>query len=150
MMRKRLLGSLFLICLPMTALILKGFAAGLDNSNSAIRAKDTNGVIFSGVTFSKDIAPIFFNKCAVCHRPGATAPMSLLTYKEARPWAKSIKEKVLDKTMPPWHADPAYGKFANDRSLSKKEIDTIVAWVDSGASEGNPKQLPALPRFPED
>jgi len=75
--------------------------------------------------------------------------MSLLTYKDARPWARSIREKVLNRSMPPWHADPSFGKFANDRRLSQREIDTIVAWVDGGASEGDPKQLPAVPRFTE-
>jgi hypothetical protein len=75
--------------------------------------------------------------------------MSLLTYKDARPWAKSIREKVLDGTMPPWHADPHYGSFKNDRRLSKKDIDTILAWVDGGAREGNPKDLPPQPHFTE-
>ncbi|MBS1812516.1 MAG: DUF3471 domain-containing protein, partial [Acidobacteria bacterium] len=97
--------------------------------------------------FSKDIAPIFNAKCAECHRPGDAAPFSTLTYKEVRPWAKSIKEKVANRTMPPWHADPHFGQFANDRSLSQKEIDTIVAWVDGGAKEGNPKDMPAAPTF---
>jgi hypothetical protein len=73
--------------------------------------------------------------------------MPLLSYKEARPWAKSIREKVASGAMPPWHADPSHGEFSNDRRLSKKEIDTIVAWVDAGAPEGNPKDLPAAPRF---
>src|SRR5918911_1296188 len=91
------------------------------------------------VTFSKDVAPIFFNKCASCHRPGEIAPMSLMTYKEARPWARSIKEKVVNRVMPPWHADPHVGDFKNDRRLSDKEIATISAWVDNGAPEGNPK-----------
>jgi outer membrane lipoprotein-sorting protein len=75
--------------------------------------------------------------------------MSLLTYKDARPWARSIREKVLTRSMPPWHADPAFGKFANDRRLSQKELETIVAWVDGGAQEGDPKQLPSVPRFTE-
>src|ERR1700691_5970622 len=66
----------------------------------------------NATTFSKDVAPILFNKCAGCHRPGEPAPMSLLTYKDARPWDRSIKEKVVSKTMPPWHADPAYGTFS--------------------------------------
>ncbi|HEX4951290.1 MAG TPA: cytochrome c, partial [Blastocatellia bacterium] len=101
------------------------------------------------VTFSKDVAPIFNAKCAECHRPGEVAPFSSLSYKDVRPWAKSIKEKVLDKTMPPWHADPNHGSFKNDRSLSKAEIDTIVAWVDQGAKEGNPKDLPPAPKFYE-
>lgn len=75
--------------------------------------------------------------------------MSLLTYKEARPWARSIKEKVVTKEMPPWHADPRHGEFANDRRLKQSQIDTIAAWVDQGAPEGNPKDLPAPPKFVE-
>jgi mono/diheme cytochrome c family protein len=99
------------------------------------------------VTFAKDIAPIFNKNCVGCHRAGEIAPMSLLTYKEARPWAKSIKEKVATGVMPPWHADPHYGTFENDRRLSQKDIDTILAWVDQGAKEGNPKDLPPIPHF---
>jgi hypothetical protein len=75
--------------------------------------------------------------------------MSLLSYKDSRPWAKSIKEKVATGVMPPWHADPHYGTFENDRRLSQKDIDTIVAWVDQGAKEGNPKDLPPSPQFAE-
>jgi hypothetical protein len=101
------------------------------------------------VTFSKDVAPIFFNNCAVCHRPNDLAPMSLMTYKEARPWARSIKEKVVSREMPPWYADPHHGEFSNDRRLSQVEIDTIVAWIDQGAKEGNPKDLPLAPKFVE-
>src|SRR5215211_5252247 len=101
------------------------------------------------VTFTKDVAPIFYKNCASCHRAGEIAPMSLLTYKEARPWAKSIREKVLSGAMPPWHADPHYGSFKNDRRLSEKEVSTIVAWVDGGAKEGNPRELPPQPRFTE-
>jgi len=99
------------------------------------------------VTFSDNVAPIFFSKCVSCHRPGEAAPMSLLTYKDARPWAKSIREKVANRTMPPWHADPAYGRFHNDRRLSSKEIDTIVGWVDSGSLEGDRRRMPSPPSF---
>jgi hypothetical protein len=67
------------------------------------------------VTFNKDVAPIFFQKCADCHHAGEAAPFSVLSYKELRPWAKSIKEKVANRSMPPWHADPHFGQFANDR-----------------------------------
>jgi hypothetical protein len=101
------------------------------------------------VTFSKDVAPIFHKNCATCHRPGEAAPFSTLTYKDARPWAKSIREKVTNRTMPPWHADPHVGQWANDRALTQKEIDTIAAWVDQGAKEGNPKDLPPAPTFTE-
>jgi len=71
----------------------------------------------------------------------------LLTYKDARPWAKSIREKVLKREMPPWHADPKHNEFSNDRRLSQGEIDAIVAWVDTGAKEGDPKDLPPAPKF---
>jgi hypothetical protein len=101
------------------------------------------------VTFTKDVAPIFNAKCAECHRPGEAAPFSTLTYKETRPWAKSIKEKVVSREMPPWHADPHFGQWANDRRLTDAELKTIVAWVDGGAVEGNPKDLPPAPKFAE-
>jgi hypothetical protein len=110
-------------------------------------ASDTKKAAKTNVTFAKDVAPIFYNKCVECHRAGEIAPFSLMNYKESRPWARSIKEKVVTKEMPPWHADPHHGSFANDRSLSQKEIDTIVAWADGGAAEGNPKDLPPAPKF---
>ncbi|MEP7270959.1 MAG: thiol-disulfide isomerase [Acidobacteriota bacterium] len=98
-------------------------------------------------TFTRDIAPIFFKNCAECHRAGEIAPMSLMTYQEVRPWAKSIKERVMDGSMPPWSADPKVGHWANDPRLSQKEIDTIVAWVGDGAPKGEDKDLPAAPKF---
>jgi mono/diheme cytochrome c family protein len=101
------------------------------------------------VTFNKDVAPIFYKACAECHRPGESAPMSLLTYKDARPWAKSIREQVAKRTMPPWHADPHVGQWANDRRLTDAEVKTITAWVDGGAKEGDAKDLPPAPQFAE-
>jgi mono/diheme cytochrome c family protein len=101
------------------------------------------------VTFSKDVAPIFNKNCAECHRPGEAAPFSTLSYKDVRPWAKSIKEKVAKREMPPWHADPHVGQWANDRRMTTADIDTIVAWVDSGAKEGDPKDMPPAPKFAE-
>ncbi|HEX2489468.1 MAG TPA: cytochrome c, partial [Blastocatellia bacterium] len=101
------------------------------------------------VTFNKDIAPIFFKSCAECHRPGESAPFSVLSYKDVRPWAKSIREKVANREMPPWHADPHTGEWANDRRLKQQEIDAITGWIDSGAKEGNAKDLPATPQFVE-
>jgi hypothetical protein len=98
-------------------------------------------------TFSKDVAPILYNKCVACHRAGEIGPMSLITYREVRPWAASIRDKVSARIMPPWHADPQYGSFRNDRSLSAKEIDTIVRWAGAGSPEGNPSDLPAVPTF---
>ena len=93
------------------------------------------------VTFNRNVAPIFYKNCAECHRANDIAPMALMTYKEARPWARSIREKVLTREMPPWSPDPKYGEFTNDHRLAQKEIDTIVAWVDQGAKEGDAKDL---------
>lgn len=93
-------------------------------------------------TFYRDVLPILQNRCQECHRAGEMAPMSLVTYQEVRPWAKSIREKVRTKTMPPWFADPCCGKFSNDRSLTPAEIATISNWVDSGAVAGDPKTAP--------
>ena len=101
----------------------------------------------NNVTFTKDVAPIFYKNCTGCHRPGEIAPMSLLTYIDARPWAKSIREKVANRDMPPWHADPKYGEWRNDRRISQEAINTILAWVNTGAKEGDPKDLPALPEY---
>src|SRR5579864_2669348 len=94
------------------------------------------------VTFTKDVQPILQKHCQECHRAGEIAPFTLMSYKDARPWAKAIKEDVLTRKMPPWFADPQYGHFVNDRSLSKQEIDTLVAWVDGGAKEGEAKDAP--------
>jgi hypothetical protein len=99
------------------------------------------------VTFTKDVAPILYSSCATCHRPGEMAPMSLISYKEVRPWAKSIRERVLNREMPPWYADPNHGEFANDTRLTERQIETIRAWVDGGAKEGDPKDLPPAPKF---
>jgi hypothetical protein len=102
----------------------------------------------SSVTFNKDVLPILQGNCQSCHRPGQVAPMSFLTYKDARPWAKAIKTAVVGRKMPPWFADPKYGHFSNDRSLKQSEIDTLVAWADHGAPEGDAKDAPAPKQFP--
>src|SRR5207253_3780403 len=108
----------------MMHLILAGFAVAMTLQSTAQS---------SPVTFNKDILPILQENCQSCHRPGQVAPMSLLTYQDARPWAKALKQKVLERQMPPWNADPKYGRFGNDRSLKQSDIDTIAAWVDQGA-----------------
>ncbi|MBS1789430.1 MAG: DUF3471 domain-containing protein [Acidobacteria bacterium] len=97
------------------------------------------------VTFTKDVAPILFKNCAQCHKPDDIAPFSVLSYKDVRPWAKSIKEKVITREMPPWHADAHAGQFSNEMRLTQAEIDTITSWVDGGAKEGNAKDLPKAP-----
>ena len=103
------------------------------------------------VTFTKDVAPILQKNCQSCHRPGSIAPMSLLTYEEARPWARSIRAKVGAREMPPWFIDKNIGvqHFSNDRSLTEREINTLLAWVDAGAPQGNPADMPPLRQFPE-
>ena len=103
----------------------------------------------AGVTFTKDVASIIFNKCANCHRPGEVAPMPLTSYAEVRPWSKAIREAVVEREMPPWFADPHTStlKFSNDRRLSQKEIETIVAWVDAGAPKGDDKDLPPFRKY---
>ena len=104
----------------------------------------------AAVTFNKDILPILQHRCQECHRPGSIGPMPLLTYAQARPWARSIRESVLTRKMPPWFADPRFGHFANDRSLSKSEIDAIAAWAEAGAPEGDPKDRPPDREWPHD
>src|SRR5262249_40390996 len=100
-------------------------------------------------TFSRDVAPILYKHCASCHHANDIAPMPLLTYKEVRPWAASIKEAVLSGKMPPWKADPHYGKWVNDPSLTPAEIATIKAWAEGGKLEGDSKALPPAPVFTE-
>src|SRR5579883_3341932 len=102
------------------------------------------------VTFNRDIAPILYANCVSCHRAGDIAPMSLITYKEARPWAAAIKEAVSTRKMPPWHADPHYGHFLNDTRLTESQIATIRTWAQTGAREGNPADLPPVPKFSND
>ena len=113
-------------------------------SFAAVFVMAASAVAAETPTFSKDIAPILQNKCQQCHQPNSIAPMSLISYEEARPWARSIKQRVATRQMPPWHIDPGVGvqKFKNDMSLTQQQIDTIVAWVDGGAPQGNPKDLP--------
>lgn len=121
------------------ALLAAGCTAGLCQSAQA----DSPGP----VTFDRDVAPIVYQNCTVCHHPNDIAPMSLMSYREARPWAAAIKEEVARRVMPPWHADPKVGHFMNDRRLSDRDIATIEAWVRDGAQEGDPKDLPAAPVY---
>ena len=96
----------------------------------------------SAPSFGKDIAPILYEKCAMCHRAGEVAPMSLMSYNEVRPWARAIKAKIVSRTMPPWYAEGEPGKWQNDRRLTQAQIDKIVAWVDAGAPQGNDSRCP--------
>ena len=106
----------------------------------------------AAVTFTKDIAPILQAKCQVCHRAGEMAPMSLVTYEEIRPWARSIRERVVTRNMPPWHLDKTVGiqRFQNDLSLSDEQIVLTARWVDAGAPKGDPSDLPPAKQWPRD
>jgi hypothetical protein len=101
------------------------------------------------VTFNKDVVPILQKNCQACHRPGEIAPMSFLSYQEVRPWAKAMKAAVALRKMPPWFADPQYGHFSNDHALKPSEIETIAKWADTGAPEGDSKDLPPAVKWPQ-
>src|SRR6202795_1195001 len=127
--------------------VIRGIGVGVLLAGFSIAgdpASTVAGAATKPATFAKDIAPIFQEKCQDCHRQGAMAPMSLVTYEETRPWAKSIKQRVATRQMPPWHIDKTVGvqHFANDRSLNDAQIATIVRWVDAGAPMGNLKDMP--------
>src|SRR5262247_1787785 len=128
-------------------LALIGFLAATVGMTASMHA--TTGAEGTAVTFNKDVLPILQKNCQTCHRPGEIAPMSFLTYKDARPWAKAMKTAVVSRQMPPWFADPGYGHFANDKRLSDSDIRTISAWADGGAPEGDAKDRPAPVVFHE-
>jgi hypothetical protein len=128
------------VALAITAVSMRAPAAFTDDSKE--------GAVPAKPTFTKDVLPILQKSCQECHRPGTMAPMSLLTYEEARPWARSIKEKVVTRYMPPWHIDRTVGEYNPDPSLSDAEIATITRWVDGGAPKGDPADAPAPRVFP--
>jgi hypothetical protein len=101
-------------------------------------------------TFYRDVLPILQNRCQQCHRPGEVAPTPFLTYRQVRPWAKAIREAIALKKMPPWFAEPGYGPFDNDRSLSQQQIETLLQWADSGATEGDSHDAPPAPHWVAD
>jgi len=123
-------------------MVVRPFLFGLCASALSLAA-----TISSQPTFYKDVLPVLENHCQQCHRPGEAAPMSFMTFKETRPWAKAIREAVITRKMPPWPADPHFGKFSNDRSLPTAQIDTLVAWADGGAREGDPADAPEPAQF---
>src|SRR5262245_51843096 len=113
------------------AVALAALASAVVWSGSTVTAEQAAGAA-AAPTFNKDVAPILYANCTSCHRPSDIAPMSLLTYKDARPWAKAIASKVADGTMPPWHADPRYGKWIGERHLTDAQKSTIAKWVAAG------------------
>jgi hypothetical protein len=130
--------------LPLVVITLAAWGSAAD--------AQTNPAATPQATFTKDVAPILQRSCQRCHRPGSIAPMSLLTYSDARPWARSIKREVQARNMPPWHIarDVGIRKFKDDPSLTDEEITTIVKWVDGGAPQGNPADMPPPVQFRED
>jgi peroxiredoxin len=105
-------------------------------------ARATKANLAGRITYSKHVAPLIQKHCQECHRPGEIGPMPLPTYEDALAWSKMIREVVAERRMPPWHADPAHGKFSNDRSLSATERDTILGWIDQGCAPGDAKESP--------
>lgn len=125
--------------------------AGAQNQFPAQRIASAVTSTPRNITFTKDVAPIIQSNCQQCHQPGSIAPMSLMTYEEAKKYATRIKTKVSQRLMPPWHIDKTVGiqSFKNDASLSDAQIETIVKWVDAGAPQGDPKDMPAAVKFPD-
>ncbi|MDA1093604.1 MAG: hypothetical protein O3A25_10100 [Acidobacteria bacterium] len=132
------------------ALAAASVLAGTGQARAQDSAPALHGIDDPAPTFSRDIAPILQRSCQQCHQPTGIGPMSLLTYADARPWARSIKDRVERRLMPPWHLDTTVGiqSYKNDISLTSDEIDTVVRWVDSGAPEGNAADLPSSLAFP--
>ena len=124
---------------------MRFFVLGLTLASAAFAANTGS----SQPTFYKDVVPVLQRNCQNCHRPGEAGPMSFLTYESTRPWAKAIKAAVATRKMPPWYADPHYGKFANDRTMTAADINTLVSWADSGAKPGNAGDAPAPLKFVE-
>lgn len=118
------------------------FAVALFIGSCTLWAHDP---VTTKITYSREISRLFLARCLGCHKEGGKAPMSLVKYDEARPWAKAIKEEVLERRMPPWGAVKGFGEFAHDRGLSQEEISTITDWVEGGAPEGDPKYYPERP-----
>src|SRR5438094_6216112 len=136
------MGRMYLVVLPLATIVAAGAAAVVTAQSQAQKAQEAQGA--TSVTFHKEVLPILQKNCQDCHRPGSIAPMSLLTFDDARPWARSIKAKVVSREMPPWTIDKTVGiqSFKHDRSLSNAEIAKIAAWVDEGAPRGNAADMP--------
>ena len=102
--------------------------------------------VTTNVTWNREVSRIFYARCAACHRPGGSA-FSLMSYQEASPWARAIKDAVLTRSMPPWGAVKGFGSFRNDQALTQEEIDLVERWINGGSPEGNPNDLPARPKI---
>src|SRR5580765_2702155 len=124
-----------------------GFGARFLIAGAGLLGLTTNALGQAPVTFSKDVAPILYEHCAACHRPGEIAPFSLLTYEDARPQARALARATRDRTMPPWKPEPGFGEFSGADRLTEQQIETIQRWADGGAVQGDPSTLPPAPRF---
>jgi hypothetical protein len=114
------------------------------NASTTDNSRATGG---AAVNYTKHVAPIVFKRCVSCHRPGEVAPFTLTSYEKTVKWAETIREVVEQRRMPPWLANPNHGSFANEARLTDSELSTILEWIDSGTPEGNPADLPPLPKF---
>jgi hypothetical protein len=139
-------GGLALLC----AMLLPAGVEGGVESGGIVSVGDDDPLT-EEVSYSRDVAPILRENCEVCHRPGALGPMSLQTYDEVRPWAPLINEQVKTRNMPPYHYDPDVGiqELKFDQRLTREEIETIAAWVEGGAIEGDRSELPPAATWPE-
>ena len=135
-----------LIAGAVTLVSIWGPAAALAQSRATATAPQSAAAT-NAPTFTRDVAPILYERCVTCHRPGEVAPMSLITYADVRPWARAIGQKVSTGAMPPWFADAPRGRFSNDRRLTEKETDTVMRWIAAGAPQGRPADLPEVPVF---
>ncbi len=146
--------SIFILCglfiaIALLSTIRRDDVAASSNNSSKNPKPKIGKHSQSTPTFSKEVVRIFQKNCQTCHHPGDIAPFSLMTYKEARPWAQAIREQVILRKMPPWKPAAGCGDFRDARGLSNEEIQTIVAWVDAGAPEGNQAELPPPLEFPD-
>src|SRR5262245_2278139 len=126
-----------------------GFGARFLGAVAGLILSSTTALGQPSVTFSKDVAPILYEHCVACHRPGEIGPFSLLTYADARPQARALARAVRARTMPPWKPEPGYGEFLGARRLTEQQIATIERWADEGALEGDPSALPPAPTLPD-
>ena len=136
-----MLRTIVVTTLTVATVVVMGLSLPAATPSADVDTRDTP-------TYNEHIGQLLFDNCASCHRPNQIAPMSLLSYQDARKWARAIKAKVVAREMPPWFADPEFGEFSNDISLSDEEIATIVEWVDGGSPEGA-GAAPQAPRFSE-
>ena len=131
-------------CRTVSALVAGVFGVALSVAGTSAQAPAP-----APPTFAKDVAPILYKSCVTCHRPGGIGPMSLITFRDARPYIRSIRARITDGTMPPWHAEAPSGTFRNDRRLTEAEKSTLVAWITGGAPQGDATDLPPAPTFPD-